>query len=357
MQMNLMYLGKRGGGALLTRNLIEEIQKSNSCFRVLISNNSEVINRYFNSSSFVALNNPHSLKELFSYPRYFIGDLFKTFKFANSIRRQTIIVTMISPFDLVPILVFRVFRVKVYTIIHDYSPHSGEKWPTNRAIKRRMVLSKVSLFLSATESEKAKGLEQNRKATIFHPVLDLDTSVIQELDLDLDRDRVPIFLFIGRLMKYKGLEMLVQTWKPDFPAKLIIAGEGLIQTNPGSGNVILINKWLTEYEIDNLIQKSDYVVFPYTEASQSGLLPIVISKGKKVILSDLPSFKEQVGLNDRSVVWFPAGDPEALETTLIRIIGNHKETSPITSSLEIDYSMSKFLAELTNLIEIFNRSK
>jgi glycosyltransferase involved in cell wall biosynthesis len=305
----------------------------------------------------VELNNPHSLNGLFSYPRYFIGDLFKAFKFANSIRGQTIVVTMISPFDLVPILFFRVFRIKIYTIIHDYSPHSGEKWPTNRAIKRRMVLSKVSLFLSATESEKAQGLEQNKKATIFHPVLHLDTSVFQELDLGLDLDSVPIFLFIGRLVKYKGLEMLVQTWKPDLPAKLIIAGEGSIQTDTGAGNVTLINKWLTEYEIDYLIQKSDYVVFPYIEASQSGLLPIVISKGKKVILSDLPSFKEQVGPNDRSVVWFPAGDSVALETTIRRIVKNHKETSSLTSSIEIDYSMSRFLAELANIIERFNGSK
>jgi glycosyltransferase involved in cell wall biosynthesis len=101
-------------------------------------------------------------------------------------------------------------------------------------------------------------------------------------------------LFVGRIRKYKGVENLIAAFarldRKDI--ELIIAGEGKLQVENDS-NIRVINRWLEENEIASLIKGAEVVVFPYFEASQSGILPYCVGENKKVVITPLPGLLEQ----------------------------------------------------------------
>lgn len=111
-------------------------------------------------------------------------------------------------------------------------------------------------------------------------------------------------LFFGRIDKYKGLELLVETYNTlikenhDVP-HLVIAGKGVIsqQTQVLINNcsrITLVNRFIQDEEMVWLISNCYYVIMPYIEASQSGVLPIAYSFSKPVIVSSVNGLKEYV---------------------------------------------------------------
>jgi glycosyltransferase involved in cell wall biosynthesis len=99
---------------------------------------------------------------------------------------------------------------------------------------------------------------------------------------------------VGRIRQYKGIENLIAAFN-DLKLKdieLVIAGEGRLSVNLDQ-RVKVINRWLEDNEIASLIKNSEVVVFPYTEASQSGILPYCVSESKKVVVTPLPGLLEQ----------------------------------------------------------------
>jgi glycosyltransferase involved in cell wall biosynthesis len=105
-------------------------------------------------------------------------------------------------------------------------------------------------------------------------------------------------LFIGRFRAYKGIKELMNAWPKvldAFPAaELVLAGEGKIKKGLAMPNVRIINRWLSPHEIENLIDSSTCVVFPYKEASQSGPLSLAISAFKPVVVTNVGGLMEQV---------------------------------------------------------------
>jgi glycosyltransferase involved in cell wall biosynthesis len=56
----------------------------------------------------------------------------------------------------------------------------------------------------------------------------------------------------------------------------------------------LINRYLTEEELKNLHSDCDFVVVPYIEASQSGVIALAAANGRAVISSNIGGLIEQV---------------------------------------------------------------
>jgi len=112
----------------------------------------------------------------------------------------------------------------------------------------------------------------------------------------------PFYLFIGRIEKYKGVEKLISVYSSENNKnvpKLIIAGKGNIQKYEAdlandNGNIILINRFIENEEMNWLIKNCVCVILPYLEASQSGILPTAYSLGKPVIASNIEGLRELV---------------------------------------------------------------
>lgn len=107
--------------------------------------------------------------------------------------------------------------------------------------------------------------------------------------------------FIGRIDTYKGVDILVDAFdkvKTD-GLKLLIAGLGTIDKRTldkikENKNIILENRFIENDEIPGFLDKSDMVILPYINATQSGVIPMAFAFGKMVIATNVGALSEQV---------------------------------------------------------------
>jgi glycosyltransferase involved in cell wall biosynthesis len=319
LMVSLVYLGRRGGGALLTENCYRVGSSLGLVNRILISSKNELNFINVNKVKVTKIPVTHGLKSLFFLPFNLIFQFLASVSWAFKTRGDLIVFLMPSPFDLLTLSLVRLFNNKVVLICHDASAHHGESWPTPRAINRRVKLSNLVVALSSSEASKLRQLVPLAKIDLLeHPVFEI-SGEIEPLEIVGQNFDEPIFLLVGRLRGYKGIERLIESWKSQKTGTLLIAGEGDLDSPPQK-NCVLINRWLTESEILYLIKSSDVVLFPYTSASQSGLIPLVRKLNKPVISSKMNGLMEQLNGYEENTIWIDDLTVEALTRSLERFL-------------------------------------
>ena len=112
-------------------------------------------------------------------------------------------------------------------------------------------------------------------------------------------------LFFGRISPYKGIDILFEAI-PEFlkhnPNEVfIIAGKnsGGYQYNEGvlnkfPNNIFIIDKYIANEELGTLIRNSKFVVCPYIDATQSGVLMTAYAFNTPVVASSVGAFPEYI---------------------------------------------------------------
>lgn len=136
-------------------------------------------------------------------------------------------------------------------------------------------------------------------------------------------DRVPIdlldlkdtydILFFGLVRDYKGVKYLVEAFKEsNLPnTRLWIVGEHWDKADylkdTDLDNIIIIDRYVDDIEIEYLFSLSDVVVLPYTRASSSGVAHIAMHYGLPIIstrvggLSDLWDYKGMIYISKDNI--------------------------------------------------------
>lgn len=201
-------------------------------------------------------------------------------------------------------------------VIHDVNPH-----PSNMGIKKRLTYwfgnvmmkegfkstdkvvlmsqNSYSLFCNHYSSYKLKALTYALGAHIPHVEHEIKPV---ELPEGVENKYV---LFFGRIDRYKGIDRLtckyneiVDEDKSTLP--LVIAGNGNLDDkslsiiSEGGSRILLVNRFIKDEEMVWLFKNCKFIVLPYIEASQSGILPIAYAYGKPVIASNIQGLCENV---------------------------------------------------------------
>jgi len=104
-------------------------------------------------------------------------------------------------------------------------------------------------------------------------------------------------LFFGRISEYKGVDVLIDAFMQTKACKdgkrLVIAGRGKIKHSIESlpTNIIVINDYISNDVLSNLIRHSSFVVLPYISATQSGCVMSAYAFNKPILatnVGDLP---------------------------------------------------------------------
>jgi glycosyltransferase involved in cell wall biosynthesis len=218
---------------------------------------------------------------------------------------------------------------KIVFTVHDPLPHPGEETFV-RNMADRFVRSIGDHFIVHANALKDQMID------IYHiepdnidvvPIGNYNFNEDQTNNHFIDQNNI---LFFGRIADYKGIEYLIAA--EPFISKcidnftIIIAGTGknlrpYLDRIENRMRFVVINKHISEKGLQSLIQSASFLVLPYTEASQSGIIPLAYSYHKPVITTDVGGLSEVVddGITGKIV---PPRDTDKLAEAICMMLKN-----------------------------------
>lgn len=170
-------------------------------------------------------------------------------------------------------------------------------------------------------------------------------------------------LFIGLIKPYKGLNILYDAIFPDDgflkEFKIIIAGKGqdpVLLNMKNSDRFICIDRFLTNAEFAELIERAYCVICPYTSGSQSGIPQTTFVFGTPIIASNIDAFSEIISNEDYGIL-FKVNDALDLRNALKRIIDKpflikkYKNNIENFNSISVQYSWENITNKYLNLVK------
>jgi glycosyltransferase involved in cell wall biosynthesis len=186
------------------------------------------------------------------------------------------------------------FNIPMLLFIHDIKRHKGDIWPLKASLKFRQKIATKIVTLSRYMNdvlEKDFGIISD---LVMHPMFPIKFQATEYSNSFTSKRTI---LFIGRIRKYKGIDLLIKAYLSSGVMQeydLIIAGSGKINM-VDHPNIKYVNRWLSDDELQTFIANSTFVVLPYSEASQSGVIPICVAMRKPIIISETGALIEQLG--------------------------------------------------------------
>lgn len=168
--------------------------------------------------------------------------------------------------------------------------------------------------------------------------------------LHIYKDSIPprnsnYILFFGRISKYKGIKylldamMMIHQECPDL--NLIIAGKGDFDFDITKYEhlpyIQIENRYIDDRELSALICNCKFIVCPYTDATQSGVLMSSFAWNKTAIVTSVGGLPEVVG-HGRYGVIIPPKDVNALANAVVSLVNNPNQISVFEKRIHDEYS-------------------
>ncbi len=138
-------------------------------------------------------------------------------------------------------------------------------------------------------------------------------------------------LFFGRILRYKGLERLIEAYGMlraegrDVVLQITGAGDmsSVMATVQTLQDITVNNAWVPEDKMDGVFAQSDVIVLPYVESSQSGVIASAFAAGVPAIGTPIGGLPEQITHGVNGLV---AADtsPAALACEIRRLAGDER---------------------------------
>lgn len=141
-------------------------------------------------------------------------------------------------------------------------------------------------------------------------------------------------LFFGRIWDYKGLKYLIEAEplvSKEFPdVQFVIAGEGDDFTKyqrqmVNADRFTVYNEWISDQRRAELFRQSSFAVLPYTDATQSGVVPVAYNHKKPVVATDVGALSDAV-VHSKTGLLIPPRDPESLAKAILQMLRNPEVT-------------------------------
>lgn len=214
-------------------------------------------------------------------------------------------------------------RFKFGFTVHDPILHSGESGIFRSRMQKKIIGMSDVLFVHGENNRKNLiqdyGLDAKKIYKIPHG------NIIFRNHLP-DVEQENIILFFGRLKKYKGLELLLKSFQMAESQlsgyRLVIRGQGKPSDVPSRirsmPNVDFENRFVPHDEVPELFGRAKFVVLPYLDGTQSGVVAMTFALGRTCIVSEVGAIPEVVKNNENGLL-VPPGDAHALSDKIIQL--------------------------------------
>lgn len=258
------------------------------------------------------------------------------------------------------ISVFTASIPKIYTV-HDYIGHTGERGNKPERFNKFLMGSKNQKIVHTKYAIEDYKLPKKRVKCIHYGNLEI-YRLWNKKTID---EQANTLLFFGRISPYKGIEYLIDAIpiikKSIQNLKVIIAGEGEfyfdIKNIKGDKTYEIINRYIPNDELVELIQRASVIVCPYTDATQSGVVMTAYAFNKPVVASAVGGVPEVVEDNETGRL-VPPKNAQALANAIIDLLSHPKKREQIKRNIEKKCSRGKlswdYIARQT--IEVYKKA-
>lgn len=296
-----------------TANLANELAKTNSVFVFVNENSQEVTS----TNDIFEIFSP-SIKIIANiYPRKKIKKILWIIQILISIKKNKFdVFHMHESRSILPLWAIKLFfpSLPIIWTLHDVRPHLGEeKYYKNELVLKinRRIVNKIIVhgeYIRNQLHSECAYIKQRKIHVLHHGTLNSYKEKTKKCSLNINKDYI---LFFGRMYRYKGLNVVIEAQSivnNSFPdLKFVIAGRGddleehkhKIKDNE---SFIIFDYYLSDAEVHYLFDHSQFLIVPYLEASQSGVIALAFSYGKTVVASNVGSIPEVVINNQNGLI-------------------------------------------------------
>lgn len=252
----------------------------------------------------------------------FLPDIYYAWKFSQHIiEGKYDVVHLIHTANRFSLLLMHFLKKQnIIQTLHEVTAHHSSNTNSysirilNKLIERNIPIifhsqTSKDRFISYRSSITSSNLDEDQTTIIRFSVHE---TYLHFLPAQLNRSRksidksIPIILHIGRIVPYKGIDILIDAVKiiqKTQPVHLIVAGGGDSYFSfEGIDSYEFLNYSVSNEEIIDLIKNSTVVVCPYRSASQSGIPMTVFPFNKPIIASNIGGFSEVIEHNVNGIL-------------------------------------------------------
>lgn len=253
----------------------------------------------------------------------------------SSIKYNKLVVFGPNNFDCLFLAVFGVLGRERYLVIHDGVMHQGEYDNKHQAIMNlAMRLASHHIYLTEYVAHRVKS-----RLNIVKPYYIIPHGpIIYGKPQPRNLGNVLKLLVIGRLSYYKGLHIICKIipYLKTNKCELTIAGSmpsDIRHLFANNDCVNLIDHYLTEEEINRLVNDNDVLLMPYIEATQSGIAAMSIGYCRPSIITKVGGLPEQLSSNEAFYMGNISSD--SLLEQILQIKNNNDLYYEKTKNLEL----------------------
>jgi glycosyltransferase involved in cell wall biosynthesis len=250
-------------------------------------------------------------------------------------------------------------EVKYMVVVHDAAPHPGDRLGiATRWILREAAMADHVITLSRFVANclvRDHGFSESRISVLFHP--DLDYRASRRVALD---PAGPLrVLFAGRVLAYKGIDLLVEAAeilrRRDVRVDFGVYGRGEISASLrrrlSALDARVVNRWLSHEELAQTLADHDVVVAPHVEASQSGVIAAAFGAGVPVIATPVGGLVEQV-VDGVTGLICGAATPDAVADSIGRLAEDRALLAQLIAAVAVtrnQRSMQQFFDDICRI--------
>ncbi len=252
---------------------------------------------------------------------------------------------------------------KIFITIHDPVAHSGE-YSWKRRIPKFVYFSSTIGFFFYSSFAKSQ-------FQIHYPNIDIPKHVLKLqpysfiknfTTLNIKFKNNSFILFFGRISYYKGIDILLASIPnilEKFPNENFVIAGNFLQypidndfLEKYGSHITIINEYVSIDTLSDLIQSCKFVVCPYRDATQSGVLMTTMALGKSTIASNVGSFPEYINDGVNGLLTEPT--ISSLTNTIIKALENNRYLD-LERNLKSDYSFINSNYNQQKIISAYTR--
>lgn len=241
-------------------------------------------------------------------------------------------------------------RKRIVITMHDPLPHSSEDTWLNR-FHRDVCFRLLNDFILLNETQKEEFIKTYhmgaKRVALSHLSAYTNLQNIKPQKPDVSN----YILFFGGISSHKGIEYLCEAMdkvcKKHPDVKLVVAGKGKIYFDLNlyaiynTGHLVLLNRYLDDKELVGLIRNSLFVVCPYIDATQSGVIMSAFALNKPVVATKVGALPTMVKNGQYGTI-VPPKDVATLASAINTLIENPQKIEAMMANIEHDYSEGKY---------------